>query len=197
MGTDKLTMRLIEQEFHKPIGVSHRQRLAARLKRELADLELEALLLGGALGETDAGHLRMAIGASGEGALTGGGALAEHALDGLDRLPASDVGEPWGADDVSGSIHAGDAGLVAIVDVEVTLGIQLVGCRAARKQRGDTNGNEGHVGREGFIGTSGNGDLDSILRGCGFLHLGAGKDPNPLLCQGLLECDGGLGVLDG
>ena len=179
--TDEFSVRLVEEEFHEALALADRECLAAGLEGELADLELESLFLGGALGESDARDLRLAVGAAGEGALAHGGALAEHPLDGLDRLEAGDVGEPRRPDDVAGGVDAGDAGFVAVVDGEVAPVIELEGGRAARQERGDADGDEGDVGREGFIRAAGDGDLDALLGGGGFLDLGAGEDADPLL----------------
>ena len=194
--SDEFAVWFVEEKLHEALALADRECLAAGLEGELADLELESLFLGGALGESHARDLRLAVGAAWEGTLAHGGALAKHPLDGLDGLEAGDVGEPRRPDDVAGGIDARDAGLVAVVDGEVAAVIELEGCRAAREERGDADRDEGDVGREGFIGAAGDGDLDSLLGGVGLLDLGAGEDADPLLDERLLEGNRDLGVLD-
>ncbi len=55
-----LAVWLAEDQLDKTFGIARRDRLAARLVGELADLELESLLLRLLFGDADAGHLRLA-----------------------------------------------------------------------------------------------------------------------------------------
>ena len=63
---EDLAVRLAEDDLHEAFGLADGAGLAAGHERELADLELEALFLRRALGEADAGDLRLAVGAAGE-----------------------------------------------------------------------------------------------------------------------------------
>ena len=197
VGSDDFAMRLIEEELHEAIGLADRLGLAASLEGEFSDLDLESLFLGGALGESDARNLGLAIGATGEGTLAGGGALSKHSLNSLNGLPTRNVCQPWGSDDISRCVDPGDAGLVAVVDGDVSAVVELDGGRTTGKERRNADRHEGDVCREGFIGSAGDGDLDTLFRGLGLLDLGAGEDADALLDERLLERHGDLGVFDG
>ena len=197
VGSDDLTMRLVEEELHEAVGLADRLGLATGLEGELADLDFEALFLGCALGESDARNLRLAVGATGEGALAGGRALSEHSLDGLDSLPAGDVREPWGSDDISRSVDTRDAGLVAVVDGDISSIVELDRGRTSGKEWRNADRHESDVCGEGFVGSTGDGDLHPLFRGFSLLDLGAGEDADALLDERLLERDRDLGVLDG
>ena len=196
VGSDDLAVRLVEEELHKSVRLSDCKGLAAGLEGELADLDLESLFLGDTLSESDARDLRLAVGATWEGPPAGGGALAEHSLNGLNGLPAGDMRKPRWPDNVSRRVDAGDAGLVAVVDGNISSFVELDRSRAAWKQWRDADRHEGDIGRKCFVSTAGDSDLHTVFRGLGFLDLRAGEDTNALLGKGLLERYRNLGVLD-
>ena len=191
-----LTVRFAVDDFDEAFRLTCRQGFAAGLVGEFADLVFEALLLRGALGETNAGNLRMAVGAAWEDADLLGLVLGKHAFDSLDGLVAGDVGEPRWPDDVAGAVDAFDVGFVAVVGVEPAAVAELQ-FDAAGQHGGDADGDEGYVGLDGFIGRTFDGDLDAlaVLRGAG--DLGVGEDANAGLGQALFQGLADLGVFHG
>ena len=125
VGTDDLAVRFTVDDFDKTFRLSGGERFTTGLVREFADLVLEAFFFSGALGQTNAGHLRMAVGAAGEDADFLGLVLSEHAFDALDGLVASDVGQPRWSDDVASAVDAFDVGLVAVVGIQPAAVAQL------------------------------------------------------------------------
>ena len=62
----------VEHGLHEALDLAERDRLAVADRRELADLDLVALLLGRGLGQADARDLRAAISAAGDVLRVGG-----------------------------------------------------------------------------------------------------------------------------
>jgi hypothetical protein len=118
---EDFAVRLADDELHEALGIARRDRLAAGLVGELADLEFEALFLRLLFGHADAGDLRLAIGAAGEhGHLVRLLAGDEKTFHRLDRLVRGDVRQPGRPDDVARAVDALDRRLVAVVGLEIT-----------------------------------------------------------------------------
>ena len=171
------------------------KRLAAGHERELADLVLEALFLRRAFGETDAGDLRLAIGAARENGDLLGLRHAEHALDGLNSFVAGHVGKPRRPDDIAGSIDPFDVRLVVVIRRQPAfrIGFEL---HTLREQRADADRHERDGSFDGFRCLAGNGQLHALVGRFGFLHLRAREDLHALLGQGLLQGDADFRVFD-
>ena len=115
----------------------------------------------------------------------------------MDGFPTGNVGKPRWPDDVPRGVNPRDAGFVAVVHVQVTLGIQLEWGRTAGEERGDPDRHEGNIGGECFTRPSRDGDLYSSSGRFCFLHFCTGKDADTLFGEGLLKGNGDLGVLNG
>lgn len=187
---------LAHDEFDEALAFAHGESLAAGHEWEFAHLEFDALLLRGSLGKADAGHLGLAIGATREEGDFFRRLAGEHAFHALDGFVAGDVGEPWWPDDVSGGIDPLDAGFVAVVGLDVALGVGLQG-NALWHEWGDADGNEGDLGLEGFCGLARDSEADPLVGCLGLVDLRAGEEFNALLGEGFLEGLTDLGVLDG
>ena len=115
-------------------------------------------------------------------------------------LPARHVRQPGRADDVACRVDAGDAGLVGVIGLQVATRV-LLELDAARQHRRDTDGDQQHVGFDGFLralvvldrqphaaggglALEGFGDArlqaDRVLDDLGFLDLGAGENLHAL-----------------
>ena len=64
VGAEQLPGLLVEHHLHQALVLAERDGLAVADEREAADADVEALLLGLRLGETDRGDLRVAVGAA-------------------------------------------------------------------------------------------------------------------------------------
>ena len=114
---EDFAVRFADEEFNKSFAFADRQGLATGEERELANLILEPLFFRSTLGQTDAGDLRLAVGAAGkDGHLLWLG-HSEHPLDRLNRLEARHMRQPRRPDDISGSIDPLDVRLVIVVDL--------------------------------------------------------------------------------
>ncbi len=194
--SDDFTVRFTVDDFHEALGFSCGQSFATGLVGELADLVLETFFFRGAFGETDAGHLRMAVGAAREDTDFLRRVLGEHAFDGLHRLVASDVGEPRRTDDVTCAVDAFHRGLVACIGFQPATITQFQ-FNAARQDWGDTNRDQGNFCFEGFVGSAFDGDLDSVSIFAGASNLGVGEDANASLRETFLDQLTDLGVFYG
>ncbi|MEN9469998.1 MAG: hypothetical protein RL630_1731, partial [Verrucomicrobiota bacterium] len=196
VGAEDFAVLLADEELHEPFALADGKGFAAGHEREFADLEFEAFFLRGAFGEADAGDLRLAIGASRENGDLLGLGTGEHSFDALDSFVAGDMCEPWWPNDVAGAVDAFDAGLVAVVGFEVTLGIGLE-LHAFGHEGRNADGHESDVGFEDFIGLAADGEANAFIGRLGFVHLGFGEDFDALLGEGFFERLADLGVLDG
>ena len=196
VGAEDFAVLLTDEELHESIALADGLGLAAGHEREFADLEFEAFFLRGAFGEADAGDLRLAIGAAREdGNLLGLGS-GEHSFDALDGFVAGDMREPGWPNDVSSAVDAFNAGLVAVVGFEVTLGVGLE-LHAFRHEGRNADGHERDVGFEDFVGLAADGEANPFVGRLGFVHLGFGEDFDALFGEGFFERLADLGVLNG
>src|SRR5690606_2772295 len=80
----------VGDDLHEAIALGGGDGLAGGGEGELADIDVEFLFLGGLFREAGAADLGLAIGAAGEVFHAPGLAVAEHAVDRVDRLEGGD-----------------------------------------------------------------------------------------------------------
>lgn len=187
---------LAHDEFDEALAFAHGKGFAAGHEREFAHLEFDAFFLRCALGEADAGDLRLAVSAPWEEGDFFRRLAGEHAFHALDGFVAGNMGEPRWSDDVSSGVDPFDAGFVAVVRLEVALGVGLKG-NALRHEWGDADGDEGDLGLEGFCGLARDGEADTFIGGLGLVDFRAGEEFDALLGEGFLKGLADLGILDG
>src|ERR1700733_7542601 len=101
MCAENFTVRFRNDEFDESFGFTDGQRFPVCREWKLAHLKLQSLFFRGSFRQTDAGDLRLAIGASREDANALRLVLSKHALDRLNRFPARHVSQPGWSDHIS------------------------------------------------------------------------------------------------
>ena len=66
--TEDLAVRFAEEDLDETFALANGKGFAAGQEGEFSDFVFEAFFLRGTFGQTDAGHLRLAVGAAGEDA---------------------------------------------------------------------------------------------------------------------------------
>ena len=195
VGTEDFAVGFAEDDFHEAFAFADGKGFAAGHEGEFADFVFEAFFFGGAFGESDAGHLRFAVGAAREDGDFARGFAGEHAFDGLDGFEAGDVGEPGGSDDVAGGVDAAERSFVFVVGLDPALRIEIH-FESLGHERRDADGHEGDGGFEGFVGFAADGEFDAFVGGLGFFDFCAGEEADALFGEGFFQGDGDVGVLD-
>ena len=175
-------------ELHKAIGFSDRGSLAAGHEGEDSDLVFQAFFLGGAFCQADAGDLRMAVGAAGEGGDFFRLLAFVESFDALDRLVAGNVGEPRRPDDVAGGVNVLEAGLIVGVGRNVTA-IRQLRLLAAGEDGFHADGDQGDASAEdlGLAVRSLDRDFHAAAGVLGGGDLGGGQDGHAGFFQGFFQ----------
>src|SRR6185437_2800394 len=179
---------LVEHDLDQSLVLAERNRLAVADKREAADPDLAAALLGPRLGETDGGDLRIAIGAAGNEVLVGG--VRMQALDCLDAHHAFMFGlvrQHRRTGDITDGVDAGHAGFAIAVDHDAaTLGLDAEFLQAEVFDVADHAYGRNHPvefsGLRLALAVVDGGDhaVGSFLE---LRHLGIGEDPDALFFE--------------
>src|SRR5690606_28680608 len=113
---------LAQEDLHETVLLVAGDGLAVGHEGQLAGLVLDAFFLERALGVTHAGHLGLAVGATGDVHLVQRmGVLTRQVFGGDDALVGSGVGQERGPGDVADGVDVGHAGLVGLVDADEAL----------------------------------------------------------------------------
>ena len=121
MGAENFAVRFTDEDFDEAFAFADGAGFSASHEGEFSDFKFPSFFFGGPFGQADAGDLRMAVGATWENRDFFRFEVGdEHAFDRLKRFIASDMGEPWWPDDITGGKDSWDSGLVAIVGLEIT-----------------------------------------------------------------------------
>jgi hypothetical protein len=199
MGAVDLARLGVGDDLYEAVAVGGSHGLAGSGEGELADLVVEFLLLGGLFGESGGGDLRLAVGAAWEAGDALRRAVAEHAVDRVDRLESGDVGQPGRPDDVAGREDALDGALVVVVHLHVAaLEFEL---GAASEQAlgvgGDADGGEQHVGLDlHALVALDEVNFHAVFADAEVFALGVHVNLDALLLEGAMHGLGGVLVLD-
>ena len=198
VGAQNLPMRFSDENFHHPLGVPAGHGPATGPIREPADLELQLLLLRRGLGEANAGHLRLAVGAAWEGRHLFRLVLGvKNSVYRLNGLKGGHVGEPRRSDNVPRRKNSRHGGLVPrirlhvpAVEFQLHPGIERplqVRLHPHRAEQGLRFKGFGILARQLHLHARG-GDRTAF-------HGDLGQDGDPLLGQTLAEQIGNLLIL--
>jgi len=195
VGAEDFAVGFAEDDFHKAFAFADSERFAAGHEGEFADFVFQPLFLRGAFGHSDAGDLRLAVGATREDGDFARGFAGEYAFDRLDGFEAGHVGEPRGPDDITRGVDAAQGGFVAIVGLDPAFRIEIH-LESFGHERRHADGDERHRCLEGFVGFAADREFDPFVGGLGFFHFGAGEEADTLFGQGFFQGDGDIRIFD-
>src|SRR4029077_3362963 len=156
-----LAIRFAHDHLNEAFVFADGTSLAAGHEGHLANLELEAFLLRGALSKSNARHLRVTIRATRKDshflrAMAGN----KKSLDGLDGLEAGDMCKPRRANDVPRGVNAGNRRFITFVDLDKAFLVQPDLQRSSGQHGSNSDGYQSDLCLDGLFGTFGVGDRD-------------------------------------